>query len=52
MMVKSKRMTWVGHVVRMGERRNRIKFWSETPEEIDHSEELEVDERIILEWIL
>jgi hypothetical protein len=28
------------------------KFLSENPEERDHSEDLGIDERIILEWIL
>jgi hypothetical protein len=29
-----------------------IKFWSENLKGRDHSEDLGVDERIILEWIL
>jgi hypothetical protein len=32
--------------------RNSYKFWSEIVEGRDHSEDLGVGERIILEWIL
>jgi len=30
----------------------RIKFWSKSLNGRDHLEDLDVDERIILEWIL
>jgi hypothetical protein len=36
----------------MGEMRNAYNFWLQNPKGRDHSEDLGVDERIILEWIL
>jgi hypothetical protein len=36
----------------MGEMRNTYKYWPENLKERDQSEDLEVDGRIILEWIL
>jgi hypothetical protein len=41
-----------GHVARMGEVRNHTKFWSENLKRSDHMEELGIDGRIILEYIL
>jgi hypothetical protein len=35
-MIKSRRMTWVGHVARMGERRNAYRIFWEIQKEIDH----------------
>jgi hypothetical protein len=52
-MIKSRRMRWAGHVVRM-----RIKkvmcmgFWRESPKERDNEEELNLCGRIILGLIL
>jgi len=40
----------VGHVARMGETGNFLNFLSENLKGGDHSEELGVDGRIILEW--
>jgi hypothetical protein len=40
--IESRRMKWVGHVARMGETINTIFLL----------EDLGVDEKIILEWIL
>jgi hypothetical protein len=37
--VKSRRMKWAEHVVRMGKMRNASKFLSENLKESDHSEE-------------
>jgi hypothetical protein len=50
--IKSRRMTLAGHVARVGEMRNAYNFWLENLTGRDHSEDLGVDERIILEWIL
>jgi hypothetical protein len=38
-----------GHVACMGKFRNTYKFWSENPKVRDHSEDVGVDGRIILE---
>jgi hypothetical protein len=35
-MIKSKRMRWVGHVVRMGTRGMRRGYWWESQKERDH----------------
>jgi hypothetical protein len=42
---------WAGHIARMGEI-NAYKNWSEDLKGTDHSEDLGVDGKIILEWIL
>jgi hypothetical protein len=52
MVIKSKRMRWTGHVVRMGEMRMRTKFLTENLKVRDHSEDLDIDGKIILQWIL
>jgi hypothetical protein len=44
-------MRWVGHVARMGEMRNAYKIWSENLKARDHSEDLGIDGKIILECI-
>jgi hypothetical protein len=46
-MIKSRRMRWVGHVVRMGEMRNEYKILIGKPEESNHSEDLDVDGTIL-----
>jgi hypothetical protein len=48
---KPRRIVWVRHVARTGEMRY-IQLWSENGKGRDHSEELGVDGRIILERIL
>jgi hypothetical protein len=50
-MIKS-RMIWAGHVARIGEIRNVYKILVGEPEEKSYSEDLDVDGRIILKWIL
>jgi hypothetical protein len=45
------RMRWAWHLACMGEMRNASKFWSGSLKGIDHSEDLGVDWRIILERI-
>jgi len=37
---------------RMGEMRNAYKIWSEIRKGRNHSEDLSIDRKIILEWIL
>jgi hypothetical protein len=50
--IKSRRMKWTVHVARMGEIRNKYKILVENLRGTGHSEELGIDTRIILEWIL
>jgi len=49
--IKSKRMRWVGHVARMGERRSAYRVLVEKPDERDDLEDPGVDGMIILKWI-
>jgi hypothetical protein len=46
LVIKSRTMKWAGHVARMGEVRN---VWNIL---VDHSEDIEVDGKITLEWML
>jgi hypothetical protein len=46
-MVTSRKMSWVGHVVLMGEVRNAHKILVGKPEGTSHSEDLGIDGRII-----
>jgi hypothetical protein len=50
--IKSRRMRWAGHVVRMGEERNVYKVLMGKPEGRDLLEDQGVDGRMGLEWIL
>jgi hypothetical protein len=50
--IKPRKMNWAGNVARIGEIRNAYKIWSENLKGRDHSEDLGVDGRIILERIL
>jgi len=50
--IKSRRLTWVGHVARIGWMRKSCKAMSGKPERRDHSKVLGVDGRIILKLIL
>jgi hypothetical protein len=52
MVIKSRGMRLTAHVARMGEIRNACQIWSENLKRRNHSEELGVDGRIILERIL
>jgi hypothetical protein len=45
-------MRWEGNVARKGEIRNAYKILVGEPEGKNLSKDLEVDEKIILEWIL
>ena len=49
--IKSRRMSWSGHIVRMGECREAQKVWCVNLEEREHLEEPGVDGKIILRWI-
>jgi hypothetical protein len=51
-MIKSRRMRWAGYVQRMGDIRNANKMLVGKHEGKRHSENLEVDGRIILKPIL
>ena len=48
--IKSRRMSWAGHVARMGERRGVYKVLVGKPEGRDHLEDPGEDGRIILKW--
>jgi hypothetical protein len=45
-------MKWAGHVACMGEGEKCTGFWWESPKERDHLEDLGIDERKGLGWIL
>jgi hypothetical protein len=49
-MIKSRRMRWVGHVAHMGMKCVQSFAWEVRRE--DHLEDLCIDGRIILKWIL
>jgi hypothetical protein len=49
--MKSRWVIWAGHVADMGEVRNAYKVWSENLKGKEHSQDLGVDGRIILDWI-
>jgi hypothetical protein len=49
---KSRRMTCAGHVARMGDMRNAYNILVGKPERKKTLEDIGVDEKIILEWIL
>jgi hypothetical protein len=45
-------MRWAGHVQQMGEMRNTFCILVENMKGRDHSEDIDVDGRIILTWSL
>jgi hypothetical protein len=51
-MIRFKRTRWVGHVARIGEIRNTYAVFVGKLKTGVHSEDLGVDGRIILKWIL
>jgi hypothetical protein len=50
--VKSRRVRWTGHVARVGEMKNAYKILVGKSEGKERSETIDVDGRIMLEWIL
>jgi hypothetical protein len=50
--IKSRRMRWAGHVVRMGRGEVFTGFWFGGPKVRDHWEDLGVGETITLRWTL
>jgi hypothetical protein len=50
-LIKSRRIIWTGHVELMVEMIKAYKILVGIPDGRDHSEDLDVDVRIILEWI-
>jgi hypothetical protein len=49
--IKSRRMSWTGHVARMGERRGVHRVLMTKFEVINHLEDVGIDGRILLKWI-
>jgi hypothetical protein len=45
-------MRWARYTVRTGIMKTPINLWSESLKGIDHLEDLEADETIILNWML
>jgi hypothetical protein len=50
--IKSRRMRWVRYAARMEAIKMHTEFWSENLKGRDQSEDLDVDGRITLQWIL
>jgi hypothetical protein len=44
-------MRWEGHIARMGDKRNAFRVMKSRKER-DHCEDLDIDRRIILHWIV
>jgi hypothetical protein len=51
-MIKSRMMRWAGYVARMGEKRNAYRILVGKPEGKRQLEDLDIDGRIILKWML
>jgi hypothetical protein len=51
-MIKSRKMRWAGHVVRMGVKRNAYRILIGMPEGKNHWEDQDVGGWTILKWIL
>jgi hypothetical protein len=50
--IKSRRMNWLGHVARIGERIGPCKGLVGNPRKIHHMEDLGVYEKTIVKWTL
>jgi len=46
------RMRWMGHVACLGDMRNAYKIFVGKPEGMNHLEDVNIDGKIILKWIL
>jgi hypothetical protein len=51
-MIKSRKMRMMGHVVCMGENRDAYRFYRENSKERAHLEDLAIDGRILLKWLI
>jgi len=51
MLIKSRRMTWDGHVASLGELRCACRIFIWKPEGKNNMEDVDVYDRIILKWI-
>jgi hypothetical protein len=51
LVIKSRRMRWVGHVLHVGRVEAYVGFWCANLRERDHLGNPGIDERIILGWI-
>jgi hypothetical protein len=49
---KCRRMMWMGNVARMSEKRVRSGFWLLNPKERDYVEDVSMDGRIVLRWLI
>jgi hypothetical protein len=52
MVIKSGNMRWVDHVACMREMRNAYRISSENLMGRDHSENLDVGGKVVVEWVL
>jgi len=52
LVIKSRRMRWTGHVARMVEKSCAYRVWWGNLRERDHLEDLSVEGKLILKWIL
>jgi hypothetical protein len=50
MLIKPRRMRWVGHVVRIGEMRNSYKILGGELRVINYPVDLRIDKRVTLKW--
>jgi hypothetical protein len=50
--IKPRRMKWTGHLACLGKRKVTYRVWMGSSEGKNHLEDLGVDGRIILKWIM
>ena len=51
LVMKSRKMRWVGHLAHIGRGEVHTGFWCGNLKERDHLKDLDLDGRIILKWI-